>query len=285
VLLLLAVCVIPFALGQRNIGKQRFPGARGQQRVARPQGTCPTPWTLVASMPLDLYGAASASDGTFGYFAGGYSFSFPGTVNVFNRYDPATDTWTPLAPMPTGAAMATGVYYPPTNKIYVFGGAEFDSGTNYDLTQIYDIATDTWSSGASMPDVRSFSAGGYVSATGKIYILSGYNTGFVDSAQPNTWEYDPVADTWTDLTATVPYPHPAGGFAYGVINNKLYTAGGRDAANVNINDTWEFEPMAQTYTQRGQYAGKSAQCSRQRCGIGCALQLRRWQPVPGLNTG
>ena len=268
VLLLLAVGVIPFALAQRNqrsIGKRTQNVLRSSPKQqtqafkkppAPPQGTCPTPWSFVASMPLDLYGAASASDGTSAYFAGGYSFSvIPGTVNVFNRYDPGTDTWTALASMPTAAAMAVGVYYPPTNKIYVFGGADFDAGTNYNLTQIYDIATDTWSSGAPMPDVRSFSAGGYVAATDKIYILSGYNTGTVDSAQPNTWEYDPVADTWTDLTATLPYPHPAGGFAYGVINDKLYTSGGRDASNLLINDTWEFDPVAQTYTQKASMPG------------------------------
>src|SRR4029077_7755729 len=159
-------------------------------------------------------------------------------------------TWTPLASMPTAVAMGTGVYYPPTNKFYVFGGADFDANINYNLTQIYDIATDTWSSGAPMPDVRSFSAGGYVSATGKIYILSGYNTGQVTSAQPNTWAYDPVANSWTDLTGTVPYPHPAGGMAYGVINNKLYVAGGRDAANTVINLTWEWDPVAGTYTAK-----------------------------------
>src|SRR5207247_9358218 len=61
---------------------------------------CPMPWQLVANMPLDLYGAGAASNGTFSYHAGGYSFSFPGTVNVFNRYDPVANTWTALAPMP-----------------------------------------------------------------------------------------------------------------------------------------------------------------------------------------
>jgi Galactose oxidase, central domain/Kelch motif len=261
VLLLLAVCAIPFALAQRNttkrsVAKPKVTVTAGTKtRPLPPQGTCPTPWNSVADMPLDLYGAASASDGTFYYSAGGYSFSFPGTVNVFNRYDPVANTWTPLEPMPTGAAMAVGVYYPPTNKFYVFGGAEFDSGTNYDLTQIYDIATNTWSSGAPMPDVRSFSAGGYVSATGKIYIISGYNTGTVDSAQPNTWEYDPVADSWNDLTGTLPFPHPAGGFAFGVINDKLYIAGGRDAGNNLINLNWEFDPVAVTYTPKADMPG------------------------------
>src|SRR5439155_1032386 len=98
-------------------------------------------------------------------------------------------------------------------------------------------------------------AGGYVPGNGKIYIVSGYNTGTVDSAQPNTWEYDPVTDTWNDLTATVPFPHPAGGFAFGVINDKLYISGGRDAANADINFTWEFDPAIPAYTAKADMPG------------------------------
>ena len=62
---------------------------------------------------------------------------------------------------------------------------------------------------------------GYVPGAGNIYIISGSNTGFIESAQDRTWAYEPVANSWTDLTATVSFPHPAGGFAYGVINNKV----------------------------------------------------------------
>jgi N-acetylneuraminic acid mutarotase len=211
------------------------------------------PWQEQAPMPVDLYGAGGASDGTFYYSAGGYSFSVPGTVAAFNRYDPVANSWTSLPDMLQSAIMPVAVYYPPTNKIYVFGGEDGDSGTNYNITQIYDIASNSWSTGANMPDVHSFAAGGYNPGDGMIYILSGYNSGTVDSAQPNTWQYDPVLDTWTDLTGSDPYPHPAGGFGFGVVNNKIYTAGGRDAANTIINDTWEFDPAAPAgsrYTQK-----------------------------------
>ena len=106
-----------------------------------------------------------------------------------------------------------------------------------------------------MPDVGSFMAGGYVPGAGNIYIISGYNTGFIDSAQDRTWAYDPVANSWTDLTATVSFPHPAGGFAYGVINNKVYLSGGRDANNDNINLTWEFDPSVPAYTPKANRPG------------------------------
>jgi N-acetylneuraminic acid mutarotase len=254
VLLLLAVCVIPFALGQRNVGKLRFPGARGQHRVARPQGTCPTPWNLVADMPLDLDYNAGASDGTYFYSISGYSFSVGNTVDAVYRYDTVANSWDTMASIPLAALGHVAVYYPTTNKIYVFGGEDV-SGNNFNNTQIYDIATDTWTAGANMPDLGSFMAAGYVPSTGQIYLISGYNTGFIDSAQDRTWAYDPVADSWTDLTATVSFPHPAGGFAYGVINNKVYLSGGRDANNANINLTWEFDPSVPAYTPKADMPG------------------------------
>jgi N-acetylneuraminic acid mutarotase len=180
-------------------------------------GVCPIPWQLVANMPLDVFGTAGASNNTFSYHAGGFSFSTGNTLDVVNRYDPVGNSWAAMASMPQAAFMASAVYYPPTNKIYVFGGEDAVSGVNYDVTRIYDIASNTWTTGANMPDVRSFMASGYNSANGKIYLVSGYNTGLVDNAQPNTWEYDPVADTFTECA---PFPHPAGGFASRVISSR-----------------------------------------------------------------
>jgi Kelch motif len=273
-LLLLGVCVIPFALAQsrsRGTIRRSAANASGAQSInpsllsydirprppVSPAGVCtPAPWQFAANMPIDLYASAGASDGTFFYAAGGYSFSQGNTLAMFNRYDPGTDSWTSLPDMPQAAIMAVAVYYPTTNKIYVFGGEDANPpNPNYNITRIYDIASGTWSTGANMPDVRSFMAGGYSPATGMIYILSGYNTGDVRSAQPNTWEYDPGTDTWTDLTETLPFPHPAGGFAYGVINGKLYIAGGRDANNLVINDNWEFDPTIPAYASKAPEPG------------------------------
>jgi hypothetical protein len=208
---------------------------------------CPPPWQFVASMPVGVYGAAGVADSTYIYEAGGYSFDSGTTLDAFNRYDPVANTWTTLTSMPTAAFMASAVYYPPTNKIYVFGGEDAISGTNYNITRIYDVATGTWATGTNMPDVRSFMASGYDNANGKIYLVSGYNTGDVSSAQPNTWEYDPVADTFAERT---PIPHAVGGAASGVINGHLYLAGGRDATNTVVNLVWGYDIAADTWTQR-----------------------------------
>ena len=47
------------------------------------------------------------------------------------------------------------------NKLFVFGGDDPTTGTVVNTTRIYDIATNTWSSGTAMPDVRAFMASGY----------------------------------------------------------------------------------------------------------------------------
>ena len=120
-------------------------------------------------------------------------------MDAVYRYNPGINSWDTRASIPVPVISHIAVYYPPTNKIYVFGGQDL-AGDNFNNTQIYDIASNTWSAGANMPDVGSFMAGGYVPSTGKIYIISGYNTGSVDSAQDRTWAYDPVANSWTDLT-------------------------------------------------------------------------------------
>ena len=185
-------------------------------------------------MPQELAAAAGASDGTYSYHAGGINNSLV-ILDTLYRYDPVAGSWTPLRQMPQAAAMASAVYYPPTNKIYVFGGQDLSPGTTYDINRIYDIATNTWTRGTPMPDVRAFMASGYNPANDKIYLVSGYNTHDPSSAQPDTWEYDPVADTFT---SKADFPHAAGGMASGVINGHLYVAGGRDATDEVINLTW-----------------------------------------------
>ena len=95
-------------------------------------------------MPDDVYGPATTSNGTFAYAAGGYSFTAPNYTNALYRFDPVANTWSTLAPMADAITMASAVFYPTTNKIYVFGG--WDGVVTYCTTRIYDIATNTWTS-------------------------------------------------------------------------------------------------------------------------------------------
>ena len=185
------------------------------------------------------------SDGTFAYEGGGYSFSAGGTINQFGKFNPATNTWTPLAPVPDlNNAEASGVYAPNVNKLFVFGGDDPTTGTVVNTTRIYDIATNTWSTGMPMPDVRAFMGSGYFN--GKIYLVGGYTTGNVDPSFGQVWEYDPVANTFN--TSRMSMPATLGGPGFGIINGHIYIAGGRNLANTNLNTLYDYDIVANTWT-------------------------------------
>jgi Kelch motif len=239
VLLLLGVCVIPFALAQRNttkrsaakpkaaatVDKAKLAAARAKSGapaslagVSRhPQAPNLSPWNLVANYPLISESVSVSTDGTFAYGAGGFDEVNFVVTNQFNQYDPVANTWTPLANVPTAFYEAPSVYAPDTNSIYVFGG--IDGAFIRDIVQIYNITTGTWSTGTPMPGARYFASAAYFN--GKIYAIGGFNSGGVETS--TTWEYDPVANTWD--TSRAPIPAPTGGAGYSIVGQNIYLAG------------------------------------------------------------
>jgi N-acetylneuraminic acid mutarotase len=185
--------------------------------------------------------------GTFAYEGGGYSFSVGDNTNEFGKFDPVTNTWTSLAPVPDIInAEASAVYAPNVNKLFVFGGDSPNSGEVVNTTRIYDIASNTWSTGTPMPDVRAFMASGYFN--GKIYLVGGYNTGNVDPSFGQVWEYDPLTDSFN--TSRTSMPATLGGPGFGIINGHLYVAGGRDINNTNLNTLYDYDIAGDAWTQR-----------------------------------
>ena len=161
----------------------------------------------------------------------------PAWVPIDNawQYDPATDTWKALAPMPTrrGSPVAATV----GDKIYVIGGAATHPGSSETAVhparphrsvaavEEYDPATNTWRQRSPMPTARNHAAIGVVN--GKIYVLGGrIGSGFVGTSSPTdiVEEYDPATDQWGVLKARMPTPRSA--VAWGVLGGRIYVAGG-----------------------------------------------------------
>ena len=90
---------------------------------------------------MDLYGPALASDGTYVYLFGGQREVDLDPQHYVRRYDPATDAWTTLFPLPEDIRSATAVYGG-NGRIYVFNGLGFYANTRA-RTYIYNIAGDT----------------------------------------------------------------------------------------------------------------------------------------------
>jgi N-acetylneuraminic acid mutarotase len=216
--LLVAFCVIPFALAQRSTNKQPV--------YVTPSGGGPCTlgsWSYVSNYPGGAIRApAVGSDGTLAYVAGGYLDQI-GTTDLTYTYNPGSDTWTQKASMVGRRYGAPGVYAANVNKFYVFGGLDQNFAQTA-TTQIYDVATNTWSLGTLMPDPqgRFFAGVAYDDASGKIYVIGGDDQlGF---ERTNNWIYDPVTDTWDSSTA-LPIPVAVAGAGQTADNGKIYVMG------------------------------------------------------------
>ena len=104
-------------------------------------------------------------------------------------FDPTTDTWEKISPMPKprmGAAVSSV-----DGKIYVFGGEDEIKGPPTSVVYEYDPTTDSWEVLADMPYEAFYMSSSVVD--GKIYIIGGSDEVYPHNAPhlSSVWEYVP----------------------------------------------------------------------------------------------
>lgn len=150
-------------------------------------------WTTEASIPNAVYACVSAVVNNKLYVIGGETYS-GGELNQI--YDPATDTWSSGTNMPIkvhgmAAAATTGTAAP--KRIYVIGGMRSLTLNALSINQIYDPETDTWSTGAEMPEPR-LGLGAAV-ANDVLYAIGGspgYGETQYEPPTATNWQYTPA---------------------------------------------------------------------------------------------
>ncbi|HUS15259.1 MAG TPA: S-layer homology domain-containing protein [Chloroflexia bacterium] len=235
---LLCAAIIGLAAGP---GTNRPAGAHGA--VAPAACGTPGPWVARSPAPESIGGAGVTGDGTYAYAAGGYSESVGGETNQLARYNPATNTWAGLAPLPRAVQEPSLVYA--AGKLYLFGGL-YALSDAVNETRIYDIATNTWSTGAPMPDVRYEMGAGVWN--GRVYLVGGYRTLNAISVQAQTWEYTIATNSWS--VALPAMPQPVGGAGSAVVNGHLYILGGSDNLNNARTQVYDYDIAAAAWAVR-----------------------------------
>jgi Kelch motif/Galactose oxidase, central domain len=265
--LLIAVCAIPFALAERNTTKPGKPALRPvvgtsdaadsiqKYNLSMPAGsptptpTCggPVAWQSGPDQTPARYAfqAALGTDNML-YVAGGQTADMvPTLYDQVSRYDYTTNTWSKVAPLPVPLGQASiGAW---NGKIYVAGG--FTGGSNVtNALRIYDIASNTWSSGANMPTSPGVEAAAGAVVNGKFYVMGGDD--FTNSLNTN-FIYDIATNTWTTGAALPDSRTNTYGAAYNYTNS-IYVYGGVILPGFTTTDTLlVYDTVENTWTNLG----------------------------------
>jgi N-acetylneuraminic acid mutarotase len=151
-----------------------------------------TTWTPITPYPWEcgVEWPSAVTDGDFIYIMNGTKFCPAVYSTDLFRYDPKSDIYTQLASNSVGTWNQTAVYL--NGKIYKMGGR---SAAGYEATlEIYDIATNTWSPGAPLPQPAGFAASW--AQNDSIYIAGGVTES--GTYTDKTYRYDVASDSWED---------------------------------------------------------------------------------------
>jgi N-acetylneuraminic acid mutarotase len=154
------------------------------------------------------------------------------------EYDPATNTWAVLTPMPSGRhSPAIGVI---NGKVYVCGGW---GGSVLNTLLEYDRAGNSWTAKTPMTTAREHVFGAVVS--GKFYVIGG-GVGAA-SWYPDNEMYDPVGNAWTTKTPM----SVARQYALAVaVNGKIYVIGGNVSGGALTPTVEEYDPVGNAWTTK-----------------------------------
>ena len=222
------------------------PGSSPNLLVFEPQDGRRTGWQSLAGSGSPRQEVSFVRAGSRLYLAGGGS-------SEQQAYDPESDSWQNVAPLPSRLDHIQGVEL--GGKIYYIGGLAGWPRPHADSVYVYDPATDRFSTGARMP--RGRGAGGVVTHDGRIYYAGGLHDG---RAVPWFDAYDPQTDSWSQLPDL---PRARDHFHAVVVKGKLYAIGGRDSElgqEISETDVYDFETgtwrtgLASIPTPRGGFA-------------------------------
>jgi N-acetylneuraminic acid mutarotase len=207
-------------------------------------------WSTAAPLPEPRYRLAAATGGDERVYAiGGDSLSSDGTFNTnvqdVDAYDPTSDVWTAVAPMPTGRSLLAATTGPDA-RIYAIGGAIYGQAVELDIVEAYSPASNTWSSLAPLGTPR-YGLAAALGADGRIYAIGGCSDAVPGFSLATVEAYTPSTNTWVEV-APLLTPRCALTAASGQ-DGRIYAIGGAAGSGQDLTSVEAYSPSTDSWTQ------------------------------------
>ena len=213
-------------------------------------------WSLAAPMPFAAGACSSAVINGKIYAAGGIVGEIATVNNGYSTnlaavYDPASNVWTSLPPLPFTVAAGMNHTASATDgaKFYVFGGRAVGNAPDngYNTVQIYDPASNTWASSsdpgstlAPLPQARG-AMGKAIYYNGDFYVMGGETVNGGGATADHVYNrvdiYNVASNAWRLGT---PMPTARHGIYPALRGNCIYVAGGGVASGVSYSALLEI---------------------------------------------
>jgi len=224
------------------------PNVSAAAPVATPTATpCASVGSWVEQAPYSI-----AVSGHAVVSQGGNVYSFGGIVNnsaITNayKYDPTTNTWTSIAPLPAARGWFSGAS--DGTYVYLLGGVDQNFNTTATLWR-YDPVSNTYNTSLPSYTIPTyFHASAYLN--GKIYRIAGAAIG----SDFHVEVYTIATNTWS-MAAN--YPFANHNLMAAALSGYVYAGGG----NASPGNAWRYDPNANTWTAIADLpAGRSSAAS------------------------
>jgi N-acetylneuraminic acid mutarotase len=184
--------------------------------------------------------------------AGGSVYSFGGIVNntaIANayKYDPTSNTWTPIAPLPAPRAWFSGTS--DGTYIYLLGGVDQNFNTTATLWR-YDPVSNAYNTNLPSYTIPTYlHASAYLN--GKIYRIAGVAIG----TDYHVEVYDIATNSWS-MAANYPFANHT--LMAAALSNYIYAGGG----NASPTNAYRYDPNTNTWAAIADLpAGRTAAAS------------------------
>ncbi len=215
----------------------------GEGSLITPPATCS--WDQLANSSLSKVEAQSVKLNDKLYVIAGFVSGLKITAET-EIYDPATDTWSGGAPIPTPVTHmgAVGV----GDEIWILAGFIGDHpGVATDKVQIYNTITDSWAEGPDLPNPRGSGAAAY--SNGKIHFFGGLLPDRVtDVGEHYILDVNNISAGWQPAADM---PNPRNHLSAAAINGKIYAIGGQFGHDNGVSDQAfldEYDPATDRWT-------------------------------------